>query len=112
MSINLDSARAARRESGKEAPTVVFGKKTYTLPVELPFPVVQQFTAMAGDRLKGDAVAVNAALESIFRNLFGQKQYEQFMAAGPSLDDLTELLQGLAAEYGVTQGESSASEDS
>lgn len=107
MAIDLDAARAARREAKGEAPTVTFGGATYTLPIEMPFEIVEELGRLrAAD---GDGSVAGQAVLAVVRLLVGD-QYEAFMAHHPSMDDLTELAQGAMREYGVGPGESPASQ--
>lgn len=107
-SIDLDRARAARREGKGEPPTVTFGGETFNLPVELPFQVAVSLNEVTTATDAKDNAAANAALLDAVRAMFGDR-FEAFMAKGPSGDDLTELMNGLAEQYGVTEGEPQAS---
>ena len=95
MAIDLDKARAARREEKGEGPLVVFGGTTYELSPELPFGVLE---AMRGLTL-GDEHAPGA-LSDIARALLGE-HFDAFLATNPSVDDLNELIGGVMSEYGV-----------
>lgn len=100
MRIDLDAAKAARREASGEAPIVVFGGKEFTLPVELP-----QSAAEAINDVSNDKGSVN----DIFKILLNG-QFSDFMALGPSVDDVKEFFDKIAPVYGVAStGESQAS---
>lgn len=86
--------RAARREAKGEGPTVTFLGESFSLPVEMPWAVVDA----ADSEDYGPAV----------RALFGE-DFARAMALQPSVQDITELLEGLPALYAVSLGESSAS---
>lgn len=107
MRIDLDAAAAARREANGEAPVVVFAGNEYTLPVEVPFEASRRLAAEAEDDY------VKAAFDFIGA-LMGAEAFERFMAAGPSTDDVKELMRGLSKSYGFGGGlpESEASPDS
>ncbi len=109
MAVDLDAAKAARREAKGEGPTVVFGGETFTLPVEMPFEIVEELGRLqsAGE----DGALAGQAVLSVVRLLLGE-QYKAFMAHRPSMDDLTELANGAMREYGTGRGESLASKRS
>jgi hypothetical protein len=64
----------------------------------------------ATDEDNGPEVA--GAILNLFRVLIGEERFPEFLAKRPSMDDLTVLMEGAFAEYGVTLGESSASNES
>lgn len=90
MSIDLDAARAARREANGSAPQVRFGGRDFVLPVEPPWELSQ-----VGLRLEASATAreTNAAMLDLLRVLF-RDQFDDFLALGPSSTDLTVLIEG------------------
>ena len=90
--IDLDAARAARAEATEEAPVVRFGGTDYTLPVELPWAMVE--AAASGD---------TAGLVSAVKMLLGN-QWETFEAAQPSVADMRILSEHVATLYGVDSG--------
>lgn len=106
--INLDAARAARREKSKTEPKVVFGKKTFTLPVEIPFAAVEQL----GKLDPNDPTTSSEIVSRFIAILFGD-QYEDFERLQPSTEDIQFLMEALASSYGFeSPGESQASVDS
>jgi hypothetical protein len=107
--VDLDAARAARREAKGEDIIVRFGGNDFTMPPELPFEVVEVLGDIrdAGE----DAPRMANAIFQMFQILLGD-QFETFKAARPSMDDLNAMLEGVMAEYGVTLGEQEASADS
>jgi hypothetical protein len=110
MAIDLDAARAARREVDKEAPKAVFGGRDFGLPAELPFSVVQGLVEMEQGQANDDQAAVGNAVTDIIRELFGT-DYDAFMDLRPSMQDLEALIGGVMLQYGFSDvGESSASE--
>lgn len=106
MAIDLDAARAARKEGKGEPPEVIFGGATYTLPVEMPFEIVEQLALL--QNANGDDASAAEPVLAVVHLLLGD-QYEAFMANHPSMDDLTALAKGAMQEYGVGPGESQAS---
>jgi hypothetical protein len=102
--INLDAARAARRETLGETPTVVFGGETFELEPELPFALVDALLD-AGD----EETAKVAVVKAMAKAMFGDR-YADFMAKNPSMADVQELVIQITPLYGLTLGESSASE--
>lgn len=90
--VDLDAARAARAEATAEAPVVVFGGVQYTLPVELPWAMVE--AAASGDA---------AGLVNAVKLLLGS-QWAAFEAAQPSISDMRVLVESVAPLYGVDQG--------
>lgn len=113
--IDLDAARAARRESKGEASSIVLGGKEYVLPVELPFEVAEYLGEVAVSANGGEddpayagkvAKAVNRAVEA----MLGPEAYAAFKAERPSLEDLTLLVEEVVKAYGFADvGESEAS---
>jgi hypothetical protein len=109
--INLDKARAARaakREANGKAPVVVLGGQRFTLPVELPFSVANLMVKVGTLSQKNDTAGLEGIIEKIIRSMVGD-QYDEFMKHLPSLDDITELFEGMLKEYGLSPGESTAS---
>lgn len=107
--INLDAARAARREAEQEAPIVTLGGKDYELPVELPFEVAEHFAALAIAKERKDEAAMAAGVIQVVKSLLGD-HFDSFMKSRPSIDDLLALVEGLTEAYGVEDvGESQAS---
>jgi hypothetical protein len=104
--IDMDAARAARREAEKVTPTVRFGGQSFVLPVELPVGVLR----VARDLTKGTSITEMADVTmEMARVLLGDEQYARFENVHPSFEDLDFFLRHTLATYGVTLGESSAS---
>lgn len=104
MAIDLNKKRAARKREGKQQPVVVtFGKETFKLPPELPFEAVSLIGQLDDDGTNGPKI-----FSQMLVVLLGD-QLEKFMAQGPSMADIMELVFGLTEEYGLTLGESPAS---
>lgn len=99
MPIDLDAARAARREQRGDGPVVVFGGEEFAFPVEIPMTVVAMMTQ--------DITPV--VMLDVIREFLGDR-YDAFMSHQPSPDDLSTLVKGIMEEYGMTPGESEASE--
>lgn len=96
MAIDLDKARAARREARGQGPEVIFGGMTYELSSEIPLAVLEAFRGLGGENPDPSALA------DIAKALLG-KHYDAFMAMDPppSVDDLNELIGGVMGDYGV-----------
>lgn len=105
--LDLDKARAARAEANGEAPTVTFGGVEFLLPVELPFSMVEDARKLSG--VVNDPYAITEAISAISRSLFGDR-YEEFLDYHPSMGDMQVLMDSIAGLYGMTPGESAASE--
>ena len=91
--IDLDAARNARSEAKAEVPVIKLGNKTYKLPNELPWLVVE--AASSGDTKN----IVNA-----IKLLLGD-QWSEFESNGLSVADMTVLLENIATIYGTDSGE-------
>jgi hypothetical protein len=107
--VDLDAARAARAETNGEHPTVKFGDTVFELPIEMPFGIVESVNAMQAAQESSDGYAVTRSIAAIAQDLFGES-YEKFMEKGPSMLDMQMLLENVAPLYGLTAGESQASE--
>lgn len=95
MAVDLDKARAARREAKGAGPEIIFGGITYELQPELPFGVLEGMRQMAAGEEHGPG-----ALVSIAEALLGE-HYEAWKATQPSIDDLNDLIGGVMEEYGI-----------
>jgi hypothetical protein len=91
--IDLDAARAARAEAKAEAPIVKFGGVEYTLPVELPWSIVEAAST------QNTTDVVNAV-----KSLLGS-QWSSFEATGVSVADMTTLIENVATVYSTDPGE-------
>lgn len=94
MAIDLDKARAARRAEIGECPTIILDGESYSLPVEMPYEVLESLGGLRG----GEEEAA-AALIFMTQALLGP-QYEAIKSK-LSVDDLKFLIEGAMAEYGV-----------
>lgn len=90
--IDLDAARAARSEATADAPRVLFGGTEYTLPVELPWAIVEAAASGSGE-----------GLITAVKLLLGD-QWAAFETAGPSVSDMRVLIEHVATLYGVDSG--------
>ena len=99
--IDLDRIGAARREAKKDRPVVQYGGTTFNLPVEMPFAVVEAVGRIqrAGDDAEKNS-EIAESMADIARSLFGE-DYRKFLDLGPSVEDLTALLEELAKAYGL-----------
>jgi len=104
--IDLDSIGAARREEKKERPQVKYGGMLFQLPSEMPFAVVES----VGRIQRNDANAESSnselaeSMADIARALFGAR-FREFLDLGPSVEDLTSLLENIAPAYGLKADE-------
>lgn len=86
MRIDLDAAKAARREARGEGPIVVFGTKEFTLDAEVPFEVTELLAA--------------GQVSEAVKLLLGDS-HEAFMESKPSVEDLMVLFEQLTTAYGL-----------
>jgi len=110
--VDLNKLRAARLEGKGPGPTVDFGRHTFQCPPEVPFMVVEAFSRLEVLQEKEDGNGSATALLDAVRGLLGEKQFKMYMAQNPSTEDMSDLIEGVFTEYGLTAGESSASPES
>lgn len=109
MRIDLDAARAARREAAGEGPVVIIGGKEIACPAELPFEVADCIGGLSEEAIREDPIGAGASIKKVLDALLGDAQ-EEFMKQSPSIDDILALLDGLLKSYGLEDlGESQAS---
>ena len=98
MPVDLDAARkqreAANREAKKLGPVVILDKKKYTLPIEMPYEVLEALRGLRGDDAAG-------ALADVCEALLVPEVYTKFKESRPSIDDMQVLVKGVMEEYGV-----------
>lgn len=94
MAIDLDAARAARREGKGLGPVLVFGGKEYQLPAELPFEALEPIRGLS------DSSTAAGGMVDLVKALLGQ-HYEE-VKAELSFDDLEAFVEGAMREYGVS----------
>jgi hypothetical protein len=98
--IDLDAIGAARREAQDERPLVRFGGEEFQLPKEMPFAVIEAVgRVQPKEGEEPDNAAIAESMADIARSLFGKK-YRRFLDLGPSVEDLSSLLERLAPAYG------------
>lgn len=103
--LNLDAARAARQEQTKTKPTIKFGKKVFTLPVEMPFTVLEK----VGKVNPEDPSSGTVVVLSMLKELLGD-QYDSFMSLKPSAKDMELVMEYVNECYGfASTGEPGAS---
>lgn len=91
--IDLDAARAARREGKGKGPVVRSGGEDYLLSPEISFSVIEGLAMLeAGDSSQG--------LVTVAHALFGD-HYDKIVP-GLAVDDFNDLLAQVLEEYGVT----------
>jgi len=102
--IDLDKARAARREGKGQGPEVKLGGKRFHLPPELPYEVLELIVGVE----ELPAVIKAAHL------LMGEEAYAAFLAAEPppSVADFEALIEGALEEYGLGEAEAASSRSS
>jgi hypothetical protein len=99
--IDLDAARAARREALGIHPSVKIDGKTYDLPLELSIETVDLLESFGSNG--NDYENVKALLP----RLFGDQAEE--LRGSLSIADAFEVFGGLLGEYGIKPGEARAS---
>lgn len=87
--IDLDAARAQRKEAQGEGFDVQFGGESFTFPNVKEWPIEITETLATGDMV--------AAL----RHLLSSTDVERFLAHKPSIGDLNDLFDGLGKASGV-----------
>lgn len=92
-SIDLDRARAARREAKGQGPVVHVNGADYQLAPELPYEVLEHLRGL------NDPGTAPQALVDTLRSLTGE-HYEA-ITSGMSLDDVNELVGQLMRAYGL-----------
>ena len=110
--IDLDALAAVRREAAGENPTVKYGGKTFELPVEMPFAVVEavgKINEAEDDEARN--VVMSQLMVDLAKALFGDR-YKEFLGLHPSTNDVTALVENISVVYGTDSGESQASGDS
>jgi hypothetical protein len=91
--INLDAARAARREAKGKGPVVRSGGKEYELAPEIAFSVIEGLAKMEdGDASRG--------LVGVAHGLFGE--HYDAIVTDLAVDDFNDLLAQVLEEYGVS----------
>lgn len=93
MTIDLDKARAARREVKGEGPVILLEGVEYKLSPELPFETLEAMSGLA------DPNTAPSAMVTLTSALLGD-HYEEIKSK-LSMDDLNELVEGVMAEYEV-----------
>lgn len=107
MEIDLDKSKAARREAQPEPPTVKFGGVVFELPRELPFELIDELAEVA-DNEEGEMGQIKL-IRVMTKVLLGDRE-EEFLALKPSLADIQTFVTEVYPMYGLTLGESSASD--
>jgi hypothetical protein len=90
--IDLDAAKAARAEAKQEAPVIKFNGAEYTLPIELPWRVVEAASS-------SDTVQIINAVKSLLGD-----QWEDFEKNNISAADMLLLIENIAKIYAVEPG--------
>ena len=99
--IDLDKIGAARREAQEERPMIRFSGKDFQLPPEMPFAVIEAIGRLSpGEDGQVDNAALSESIADIARSLFGGR-YREFLNLGPSVEDMTALLEHIAPAYGM-----------
>lgn len=118
--VDIDAADQrfrAERETNKEglAPVVLFRGENYQLVPEIPLEVI--VTLADVDEMEigsGEETATTAKIMlRTVRSLFADGEWDRFMAAKPSMQNLLQMFDLAFAAYGqLSVGESEASEES
>lgn len=109
MKIDLDAARAARREASGEPPVIVFGGKELELTFEIPFEVAERMGSMGVALENQDGNELSNGFRDVLKLLLGD-HFDEFMAQRPSVPDLMAMVDGVVKAYGFADlGESQAS---
>lgn len=91
--IDLDKARAARREAEKEAPQLTVEGKVYDLPVYLPYEVLESIRGLQNEDTAAEA------LVTLAEALLGDNYDEVKKIL--EVEDLKDLVSGAMEEYGL-----------
>ena|SRR3990170_249705 len=104
--LDLDAVAAARRAARGQAPTITFGGRTFALPLEMNFSLVELIAEM--DRASDEEQV--GLMRRIAEALFGD-QLSALVELGISHDDLGAVIVSLPRLYGMRRGESGASRE-
>lgn len=104
MTIDLDAARAARREAAGAGPEVVFKGERFTLVPEIPYKVAENISRVAAATAEGDASSSAVAVTEVLRALF-DGEWDRFEALNPSVSDVQLLLEEAMKSYGFASAE-------
>lgn len=110
MAVDLDAARAARREAKGEGPTVKFGGHEMVLDPEVPYGVLEEVVAI--QRAPKDSDERVLGLGRVARLLLGDENAEALFAGRPSVEDLDALIEGVLREYGLGEAQAASSPSS
>lgn len=102
MSVDMNAVRAARREALGEGPKVIIGDQEFSCPPDMPFDAL-----VAGQAAEGGNIAQTY---EFVRELMGADGLKALKEWRPSLEEMSELVSGILAEYG--QGGASKNGDS
>jgi hypothetical protein len=94
--INIDERIAAKGEASREPVIVTFRGREWTFAPSMPVEL-------------GEMIAEGKIIAGILLAL-DKNQHDDFRALGMTTDELAVFIQGIAEIYGVTPGESQASE--
>jgi len=100
--IDLDQIAAARREATAECPVVRFGGEEFTLPPEMPFAIIEAVGRMQNEDEATRNAALAESMGDIAHSLFGSK-YRKFLDMGPSVQDISALLESVPKVYGLVE---------
>jgi len=101
--IDLDKIGAARREAQEERPVIRFNGKEFQLPPEMPFAVIEAIGRLTPAEEGGtvDNAKLAESIADIAHSLFGHR-YREFLNLGPSVEDMSALLENIAPAYGLS----------
>ena len=109
--INLDVLEAQDREAQKTAPTLKFKGKAFTLPVELPWAVVESYGELMEIPEEERTGAAVGQMIRVVKAMLGDS-YDDFAALNPTAKNVNALIGEVFALYGTSSGESLASGNS
>src|SRR5438067_213198 len=104
MRIDLNAARAARREGKGDTLEVVLDAETFIFPVEFPMSLVD-LTATAIEENWPEDRYVRTQIE----HLMGEDGWQPFLGLNPSRNDFNALYDEVMGAYGIGRGESNSS---
>lgn len=93
--IDLDQARAARREKKGKGPVIKFNGEEFELDPEVSFEVIEGLASIED----GNAAS---GLFKVAHGLFGEHYKSIVVDGGLAVDDLNDLLESVLEEYGMS----------
>lgn len=109
--INLDVLEAQDREAAGTPPTVKFKGKVFTLPVVMPWSMVEAYGELIADEDGEEDTKPARSITTMIKFVKAMlgDQYDDFAALQPSSANINALIEGVFKLYGTSSGESQAS---